>query len=190
MEKPVPKRFLARSFSNVCELAAGQLEPRTHQPRTPAGTTNPSKPPAAHPPTADQQQLATPSNFWKQCRSTSHAASRAGPHPPAAGKSRCADEVWEGHPDSVTAHRDAACVQNTATPPTPHGSPATDPPRLSSTACRGKISAKCHQSMRPTTYQDRMAEFKQPYRGIASNFAVQHLELAPQPITPAVILPL
>ena len=57
-------------------------------------------------------------------------------------ESRCADEVWEGHPDSVAAHRDAACVQNTATPPTPHGSPATDPPRLSSTACRGKISAK------------------------------------------------
>ena len=142
MEKPVPKRFLARSFSNVCELAAGQLEPRTHQPRTPAGTTNPSKPPAAHPPTADQQQLATPSNFWKQCRSTSHAASRAGPHLPAAGKSRCADEVGEGHPDSFAAHRDAACVQNTATPPTPHGSPATDPPRVSSTACRGKISAK------------------------------------------------
>ena len=88
------------------------MEPRTHQPRTPAGTTNPSKPPAAHPPTADQQQFATPSNFWKQCRSTSHAASRAGPHLPAAGKSRCADEVGEGQPDSFAAHREVSHLRS------------------------------------------------------------------------------
>ena len=88
------------------------MEPRTHQPRTPAGTTTATSPPAATPPTADQQQLATPSNFWKQCRSTSHAASRAGPHLPAAGKSRCADEVGEGQPDSFAAHREASNLRS------------------------------------------------------------------------------
>ena len=69
------------------------------------------------PPTADQQQLATPSNFWKQCRSTSHAASRAGPHLPAAGKSRCADEVGEGHPNSFAQPLDVVAVRGLAADP-------------------------------------------------------------------------
>jgi hypothetical protein len=89
----------------------------------------------------------------------------------------------------IEGHGDAACVQKMATPPTP---PWQFSHRLSSPqqrSLRAQISAKCHQSTRPTTYQDRMAEFTQPHRSNASNFAV-HPEPAPQPIALAVIQPL
>ena len=57
MKNLVRKCFSLAALRIGCELAGHRaLEPRAHQPRTPAGTTIPSNPPAATPPTANQQQ--------------------------------------------------------------------------------------------------------------------------------------
>ena len=134
------------AFSHGCELAPGRGTARWQ-----LAPTNPEHRQAPPPPLAPQlpppQQQA---NNSSQLQATSGSSAEApatqpvaqDPIHPQQGSRGALMKFGKVIPIQSPRTEMPPAYKTRRPPPTPHGSPATDPPRLSSTACRGKISAK------------------------------------------------